>query len=91
MQPRAFEKENVLEVGVSIPLPLWNREQGNIQEAASKISQTRAEREALEHAIRMEVTAASRQYAAASRSLELIRSGVRRRTSRVHCPLIGAG
>ncbi len=75
-QPQAFVKDSVLEFGVSIPLPLWNREQGNIQEAASKISQATAEREALENTIRMEVTAASRRYEAAMRSLDLIRGGV---------------
>jgi outer membrane protein, heavy metal efflux system len=75
-QPRAFEKDSVLEFGVSIPLPLWNREQGSIQEAASKVSQATAEREALENTIRMEVTAASRRYDSAVRSLELIRGGV---------------
>jgi len=75
-QPQAFEKENLLEFGVSIPLPLRNREQGNIREAASKVTQAIAEREALENTIRMEVTAASRRYESAMRSLELIRSGV---------------
>ena len=75
-QPRAFEKDSVLEFGVSIPLPLWNREQGSIQEAASKVSQATAEREALENTIRMEVTVASRRYESAVRSLELIRGGV---------------
>lgn len=75
-QPRAFEKENVLDFGVSIPLPFWNREQGNIREAASKVTQATAERAALENSIRMEVVAAARRYQAAVRSLELMRTGV---------------
>ena len=75
-QPRAFEKESVLEVGVSIPLPFWNREQGNIREAASRVAQATAEREALENTIRLEVAAAMRRYQSAVRSLELIRTGV---------------
>jgi cobalt-zinc-cadmium efflux system outer membrane protein len=75
-QPRAFEKESVLDFGVSIPLPLWNREQGNIREAASKVTQATAEREALENTIRVEITAAARRYQSALRSLELIRTGV---------------
>jgi cobalt-zinc-cadmium efflux system outer membrane protein len=74
--PRAFEKENVLEFGISIPLPFSNRGQGSIREAGSKTSQSRAEREALEHSVRVEVAAALRRYRLASRSLELIRSGV---------------
>src|SRR5262245_16447219 len=75
-QPRTFERDSVLEFGVSIPLPLWNREQGNIREAASKVTQATAERKALENMIRMEVTAASRRYESAVRSLDLIRTGV---------------
>ena len=75
-QPRSFEKESVLDFGISIPLPFSNREQGNIREASSKILQAKAEREALELAIRTEVTAAARRYQLALRSLELIRTGV---------------
>ncbi|HLH32795.1 MAG TPA: TolC family protein [Terriglobia bacterium] len=74
--PRAFEIENVLDFGVSIPLPFFNREQGNIREAASKMSQATAERQALENSIRAEVVTASRRYQAALRSLELMRTGV---------------
>ncbi len=75
-QPRAFEKDSILDFGISIPLPFFNREQGHIREAASRITQTRAEREALEHNIRVEVAAAARRYQLAVRSLELIRTGV---------------
>ena len=75
-QPRAFEKESVLDFGITIPLPFWNREQGNIQEAASRVNQAAAEREALENTIRIEVTTAARRYQSAVRSAELIRTGV---------------
>ena len=75
-QRRAFDRENVLDFGISIPLPLWNREQGNIREASSKVTQARAERDALENSIRAEVTTASRRYQSALRTLELIRTGV---------------
>ena len=75
-QGRAFEKESVLDFGISIPLPFWNREQGNIGEAVSKVAQASAERQSLENTIRMEVVAASRRYQSALRSLELIRTGV---------------
>src|SRR5215470_16830631 len=51
-QPKAFEKDNVLEFGISVPLPFRNREQGNIEEATSKVAQAKAEREALENTIR---------------------------------------
>src|SRR5262252_1530278 len=75
-QPQAFSKDSLLDFGVSIPLPLWNREQGNIQEATSRTAQATAEREALENTIRMEVTAALRRYEFAVRSLQLTRSGI---------------
>ena len=32
---RLFERENVMEFGVSIPIPFFNRQQGNIAEASS--------------------------------------------------------
>jgi len=75
-QRRAFDRENVLDFGISIPLPLWNREQGNIREASSKVIQAKAERDALENSIRAEVATASRRYQSASRTLDLIRTGV---------------
>jgi len=75
-QPQGFVKDSVLDFGVSIPLPFWNREQGNIREAASKVTQGTAEREALENSIRVEVIAAVRRYQSAMRSLELLRTGV---------------
>jgi cobalt-zinc-cadmium efflux system outer membrane protein len=75
-QLKAFEKDNILEFGISVPLPFRNREQGNIEEAASKVAQAKAEREALENTIRMEVTAAARRYESAVRSLDLVRGGV---------------
>jgi outer membrane protein TolC len=55
---------------------LWNREQGNIREAALKVRQAIAMREVLENTIRMEVTAASRRHESAVRFLELIGSRV---------------
>jgi cobalt-zinc-cadmium efflux system outer membrane protein len=75
-QPKAFEKDNVLEFGISVPLPFRNREQGNIEEATSRVAQAKAEREALENTIRMEVIAAERRYESAVRSLDLVRGGV---------------
>jgi cobalt-zinc-cadmium efflux system outer membrane protein len=74
--PRAFEKENIVEFGISIPLPFSNREQGHIREAASKVTQARAEREGLENGVRIEVAAAARRYQSALRSFELIHTGV---------------
>ena len=73
---RAFERESFIEFGVSIPLPIFNREQGNIAEAVSHRGQARAEREALQQQIRREVQLAFRRYATARRSMEILQSGV---------------
>ena len=73
---RSFERESVVEVGVSIPLPLFNREQGNIAQAASRRVQTRAEGEALEVTIRREVLVALRRYETAQRAVQILQTGV---------------
>lgn len=75
-QRRAFERENVIEVGVSIPLPIFNREQGNIAEAASRSVQATHGREALERRVRQEVVTAFRRYENLRDSLDVWRTGV---------------
>src|SRR5262249_53527694 len=72
----AFERESFIEFGVSVPLPIFNREQGNIAEALSHRTQARAERESLEQQIRREVQLAYRRYETARRSMEILQSGV---------------
>jgi cobalt-zinc-cadmium efflux system outer membrane protein len=72
----AFAREKVLEFGMSLPLPIFNREQGNVSEAASRRVQARAEREGLESAVRRDVTLAFRRYETARTSLEILRTGV---------------
>jgi outer membrane protein, heavy metal efflux system len=75
-RPIAFDRENVMEFGISLPLPVRNREQGNIAEATSKRMQARSEREALEVAIRREVILAYGRYVTAQQTLEILRTGV---------------
>lgn len=75
-QARSFEREKVLEFGMSIPLPIFNREQGNISEAASRRAQARAEREALEVTVRQEAALAFHRYETARKSLDILQSGV---------------
>ena len=65
-----------MEFGVSIPLPFFNREQGNIAEAASRQAQARAEREALEVSIRRDVLVAYRRYVTARRTVDVLQTGV---------------
>jgi outer membrane protein, heavy metal efflux system len=73
---RRFEQENVMEFGVSVALPLFNREQGNVAEAASRRLQARSEREALELTIRQEVLLALARYNTAQRTIEILETGI---------------
>jgi cobalt-zinc-cadmium efflux system outer membrane protein len=75
-QARSFAREKVLEFGVSIPLPIFNREQGTISEAASRRAQARAERENLEATIRRETALAFHRYETAHKSLDILQTGV---------------
>jgi cobalt-zinc-cadmium efflux system outer membrane protein len=75
-QKRTFLREIVVEFGMSIPLPVFNREQGNIAETTSRRAQARREREGLEAGIRRDVLLAIRRYETARKSLDLLQSGV---------------
>jgi outer membrane protein, heavy metal efflux system len=76
MSSPSFARESVLEFGVSMPLPIFNREQGNVSEAASRRVQARAERESLEASVRRDVALAFNRYDTARTTLEILRSGV---------------
>jgi cobalt-zinc-cadmium efflux system outer membrane protein len=76
MGSRYVEKDREVSFGVSIPLPLFNRQQGAIAESVSQRVQAKAQREATELSIRREVAAAYRSYQAAGKTLELLRTGV---------------
>ena len=65
-----------MQFGVSIPLPFFHREQGNIAEAPSRHAQARAEREALEVSIRRDVLLAYRRYVTARRTVVVLQTGV---------------
>ena len=73
---RYVENDRSVSFGVSIPLPLFNRQQGAIAESVSQRTQARAQRESLELAIRRDVAVAYRNYEAAGKTLALMRSGV---------------
>jgi cobalt-zinc-cadmium efflux system outer membrane protein len=57
-----------LVLGVGLPLPLFNRNQGIAAELDARVRQARLERRALEARIRTEVEQALRSYASASRA-----------------------
>lgn len=65
------DKDNELTFGVSIDIPVFNRNQGEIASAASEQVQATRQREFLEATIKRDVAVAYRQYRAASEKLVL--------------------
>lgn len=70
------DKDNVLTAGISIALPIRNRNQGNIEAAVARNRAARLRREALERSVRREVLAAMNRYQAARRALGVFDQGV---------------
>ncbi len=70
------DKDNLITGGISILLPLANRNQGNIEAAIARQRAARLERESLERIVRQEVLAASSRLAAARQALQLFNAGV---------------
>ena len=70
-QPYTFQDDRFLKaknatswgVGVSVPLTIFNRNQGNIQRARLNVGQSRTELASLEQQVAFEVRQAERQYA----------------------------
>lgn len=64
------EKERVLSVGVSLPLPLWNRNQGEIGVARARRLQAETALEVAERDLQRQVIAAARVYETKVREME---------------------
>jgi cobalt-zinc-cadmium efflux system outer membrane protein len=75
-EERIVDRDKLLSFGISIPLPVFNRQQGNIAEAASLRARARSERMSLEQAVRRDVLLAYQRYQAARRSLEVFTGNV---------------
>lgn len=63
--------------GITITLPVWNRNQGSIAAARAEVRAAERRRDLVDLTIRQEVAAAYAQYEAARRSVELYGRGVR--------------
>lgn len=59
-------------LGVTVPLPIYNRNQGNLQRAKINVQQTRTELVALEEQVAGDVRRASEQYAVSRASVDRI-------------------
>lgn len=67
---------NYLTVGVSLDLPVRNKNQGAIEAAVADVEAATRRREFLEITVRREVAAAYTQYQSAARAAEIFRAGV---------------
>jgi outer membrane protein, heavy metal efflux system len=70
------DRDKTLAFGVSVGIPIFNRNQGNKAEAEALISQTRRRREFLEQIIRSEVQSAYARYEAARSAALTFEQGV---------------
>jgi cobalt-zinc-cadmium efflux system outer membrane protein len=70
------DRDNVLSVGVSIPLLSRRRNQGNVDAAVSRERSARLRREYLETAVPVEIEAAYRRLHAAQSTLTVLNQGV---------------
>jgi outer membrane protein, heavy metal efflux system len=75
------DKDKVLSFGVSISIPLFNRNQGAKAEAATAITQAQRRREFVEQLVRAEVASAYARYEAAQSALAIFEQGVLARST----------
>jgi cobalt-zinc-cadmium efflux system outer membrane protein len=61
-EERAGERERILGVGVSLPLPLWNRNKGNIEAAVARQLQAEVSLNVLEREVQRKVAEAALSY-----------------------------
>jgi cobalt-zinc-cadmium efflux system outer membrane protein len=66
-----------LTFGVSLDLPLRNKNQGGIEAAAADLAAAQSRREFMELTVRREVASAYARYTSAARAMEIYRVGVR--------------
>ncbi|HEX7318534.1 MAG TPA: TolC family protein [Pyrinomonadaceae bacterium] len=70
------DRDRLLTVGVSVGIPVFNKNQGAKEEAAAAIAQARTRREFLEQVVRSEVASAYARYEAAGRAVRTFETGV---------------
>ena len=61
-EERAGDRERIIGVGVSLPLPLWNRNKGNIEAAAARQVQAEVSLNVMEREIHRKVVEAALTY-----------------------------
>ena len=90
-QPYTFQDNSPLRLngshswalGVSVPMPVYNRNQGNIQRAGINVAQSRTELAAIERRVMTEVEQAEREYAVTRAAVARIERDVLPKAGRV--------
>jgi cobalt-zinc-cadmium efflux system outer membrane protein len=75
------DKDNTLSFGVSVSIPLFNRNQGAKAEAATAIAQAERRREFAEQVVRADVAGAFARYEAAQSAVTIFEQGVLARST----------
>ena len=75
------DRDKLLSFGISITIPVFNRNQGAKGEAEAAIAQTRKRREFVEAVVQSEVTAAYARYKAAQSAMATLQTGVLARSA----------
>lgn len=75
-RPEGKPVANSWAIGVTVPLPVFNRNQGNIARARINVDQTRVETAALERRVKTQVFDAFEEYRIASKALERLEQDI---------------
>jgi cobalt-zinc-cadmium efflux system outer membrane protein len=75
------DNDKLLSFGVSVGIPIFNRNQGAKSEAAIAVSQARTRREFLEQVVKSEVASAYARYEASRNAVAIFEQGVIARTN----------
>lgn len=75
-EPIGLKSATSWAVGVTVPLPIYNRNQGNIERAKLNIEQTRVQLAAIERQVAVEVRQAEREYARTRAALDRLERSV---------------
>lgn len=73
---RLSDRDKFLSFGVSVQIPLFNRNQGAVQEAGGRVAQARQNRELAELVIKRDVAVAFDRYQAARQAVELFKTEI---------------
>jgi cobalt-zinc-cadmium efflux system outer membrane protein len=74
--PQGLPPAHSWALGVTVPLPIFNRNQGNIARARLNVDQSRLEVQAIERRVKSEVFTASEEFKISLRTVERLESDI---------------